>query len=279
MNNIDHYAVMGNPIEHSQSPRIHSLFAEQTHQSLTYEAILVAVDGFTAALDKFRVEEGKGLNITVPFKRQAWQQAEQCSERAQLAGAVNTLIRTETGWFGDNTDGVGLLRDLTKNHQLNLTGKRLLILGAGGATRGVIANLLEQQPAELRVANRTVSKAIELAKLFADLGNVSGCGLEDIGIQAFDCIINATAASLQGQSIDLPAGCMNEQTCVYDMMYAAEPTPFMQWAEQQGVTQCYDGLGMLVEQAAESFYLWRDVRPQTQPVIDNIRQHLLSQMG
>lgn len=276
MKHIDRYAVMGNPIEHSQSPRIHTLFAEQTRQSLVYEAILVDVDGFPEALQTFRAEGGKGLNITVPFKQQAWQQAGECSDRAQQAAAVNTLIRTETGWYGDNTDGIGLLTDLTINHQIDLSGKRLLILGAGGATRGVIANLLEQQPASLTIANRTVSKAIELANLFAESGQVTGCGFDDIGNEAFDCVINGTAASLQGQSLDLPATCVNEQSCVYDMMYAARPTAFMQWATQQGVTRCYDGLGMLVEQAAESFYLWRDVRPQTRPVIDAIRQHLLS---
>jgi len=269
---MDHYAVMGNPVAHSKSPRIHALFAEQTHQQLRYEAILVEKDGFNNAVAEFLQRGGKGLNITVPFKQDAWALAHTRSERAERAGAVNTLILDQDGrHLGDNTDGTGLVRDLLQNHGVTLKNKRLLLVGAGGAARGVIEPLLGENPGLLVIANRTKEKAVELARLFCELGHVEGCGLDAVAGQSFDLIINATAASLTGQVPALPDSVITADSSCYDMMYGDKPTAFMDWAKQRGATHCMDGLGMLVEQAAESFYLWRDVRPDTSPVIQALR--------
>ncbi len=270
----DRYAVMGNPIAHSKSPDIHTLFAKQTGEPITYEAILVDTDGFDQAVEDFQQAGGRGLNITVPFKQQAWSLAQQRSQRAELAGAVNTLNDKDGQWYGDNTDGIGLVRDLMQNHHISLHGSNILLLGAGGAARGVIAPLLEQKPDSLIIANRTASKAHQLAKLFSTYGPIKGVGFDEIPEQPFDCIINATAASLHGEVPPVPAACIGSSTCVYDMMYAAQATAFLQWAQQQGAKQCIDGLGMLVEQAAESFYIWRHVRPQTAPVIALLREKM-----
>jgi shikimate dehydrogenase len=268
----DHYAVMGNPIAHSKSPRIHSLFAQQTGEDLDYTAILVARDGFTRAVAAFLAAGGKGLNITVPFKEEAWQLAATHSPRAQRAGAVNTMILHADGrHHGDNTDGVGLVRDLRDNHGMQLAGRRVLLVGAGGAARGVIEPLLEEKPRLLVIANRTANKAVELARMFCTLGHIEGCGLDDVAGQAFDLIINATAASLAGAVPALPDDVVCNNTWCYDMMYGIKPTAFMEWAEQRGACHVMDGLGMLVEQAAESFYLWRNVRPDTTPVIAALR--------
>lgn len=270
---MDRYAVMGNPVAHSKSPRIHALFAGQTNQQLSYEAILVEKDGFSTAVAHFLQHGGKGLNITVPFKEQAWALAATRSERAGRAGAVNTLILDKDGrHFGDNTDGVGLVRDLLQNHGSALKNKRLLLVGAGGAARGVIEPLLNEKPSLLVIANRTADKAVELARLFCDLGHTEGCGLSDVAGQSFDLIINATAASLAGQVPALPDSVVTPDSHCYDMMYADKPTAFMDWAQQLGAARCMDGLGMLVEQAAESFYLWRDVRPDTGAVIQALRK-------
>jgi shikimate dehydrogenase len=270
----DRYAVMGNPIAHSKSPAIHARFAQQTGQNMQYEAILVEPDGFEQAVDIFRQAGGRGLNITVPFKQQAWSLAQKRSARAELAGAVNTLDFSAGTCFGDNTDGVGLVNDLLHNHRLSLQGRNILVLGAGGAVRGVLAPLLEQQPNRIIIGNRTASKAVELAGLFSHLGAIDGMGLDALPEQAFDLIINGTAASLQGAVPDLPVACVGDRTCAYDMMYAAQPTAFMAWAQTQGAGQCLDGLGMLVEQAAESFYIWRKLRPQTAPVIADLRAQM-----
>jgi len=275
---VDQYAVMGNPIAHSQSPGIHAQFAKQTGESLAYEAILVGIDHFAQAVDDFQQSGGCGLNITVPFKQQAWSLAQVRSERAELAGAVNTLMYQEGQWFGDNTDGVGLVNDLVQNHQIKLQGKKILVLGAGGAARGVLAPLLAQQPDVVMIANRTASKARELATLFSNHGNIKGMGFDELPEQPFDCIINATAASLQGEVPPIPVACIGAQTCAYDMMYAAHATAFLQWAQKNGAQSCIDGLGMLVEQAAESFYIWRHVRPQTEPVITYLREKMLSSL-
>jgi shikimate dehydrogenase len=269
---MDHYAVMGNPVAHSKSPRIHTLFAEQTGQQLLYEAILVEKNSFKEAVADFLQHGGKGLNITVPFKEEAWALATTRSERAERAGAVNTLILDQNGrHFGDNTDGAGLVRDLLQNHGATLKNKRLLLVGAGGAARGVIEPLLNENPALLVIANRTADKAIKLARLFCELGHTEGCGLDDVAGQSFDLIINATAASLAGQVPALPDSVITPGSSCYDMMYADKPTAFMEWAQQRGAAHCMDGLGMLVEQAAESFYLWREVRPDTGPVIQALR--------
>ena len=268
----DRYAVMGNPIAHSKSPRIHALFAEQTGQDLEYSAILVEHGGFPDAVAGFVADGGKGLNITVPFKEEAWELAASHSPRAERAGAVNTLLLDAEGnHFGDNTDGAGLVRDLTHNHRCEIAGRRLLLVGAGGAARGVLEPLLAEHPALLVIANRTASKAIELARHFCDLGRVEGCGLDDVDGHVFDLVINATAASLQGEVPALPPGIISPDTWCYDMMYGREPTAFMHWAGELEATVTMDGLGMLVEQAAESFYLWRKVRPDTAPVIRALR--------
>lgn len=274
----DRYAVIGNPIAHSKSPRIHALFAGQTGQDIRYEAIRAEPGGFAGAMADFRQAGGKGLNVTVPFKQEAWRLADERSERADIAHAVNTLALREDGrLYGDNTDGVGLLRDLTQNAGLELTGKRILVLGAGGAVRGVLQPLLEQRPAELVIANRTVERAVELASAFEPLGNVAGCGFEDLDGARADVVINGTSASLQGKVPPLPDDLLGRQAACYDMMYGAEPTAFMQWADEHGATHISDGLGMLVEQAAESFFVWRGVMPETRPVIDTLRAELSEQ--
>jgi len=272
MTGVDRYAVMGNPIGHSKSPQIHRMFAAQTGQSVSYEAILVEKGSFAQAVAAFGQTGGKGLNITVPFKQEAFQLADELSPRAQRAGAVNTLLFREDGTlYGDNTDGVGLVRDLTVNLRIALSGKSILMLGAGGAARGVLAPLLEQQPSRLVIANRTVDRAEQLVQLFSDIGQLEGCGFAALKGSVFDVVINATAAGLQGQVPNLPEGVITAGTCCYDMMYGSEPTAFMRYAHGCGCQQAYDGLGMLVEQAAESFRLWRGVFPQTTPVIDALR--------
>ncbi len=270
---MDRYAVMGNPIAHSLSPQIHRQFAEQTAQVMSYEAILVPTDGFDAAVHEFVASGGKGLNITVPFKEQAWQLATDCSDRAKRARAVNTLIVHEEGRIqGDNTDGVGLLRDLVQNHGITLKNRRILILGAGGAVRGVISPLLSESPAEIRIANRTPERAQQLVEAFRDLGSLSACGFDGLDGYQADIIINGTSAGLSGEVPPISEDLFPGTEAVYDMMYnRAEPTDFQCWAEACGARRSLDGLGMLVEQAAEAFYLWRGVRPNTQTVIQSLR--------
>ncbi len=269
----DRYAVMGNPIAHSKSPKIHAAFAAQTGQDLTYEAILVPLGGFAAALDAFQAAGGRGLNVTVPFKEDAWAAVDERSLRAQMARAVNTIrIDAEGQRFGENTDGVGLVRDLTVNLGCTVTGRRILLLGAGGASRGVLTPLLEQDPAALTIANRTAARAATLAADFADVGPVRGGGFAELAGEQFDLVINATAASLQGEVPPLPADCLAPGAWCYDLMYGNEPTAFLLWAEAHGAAHVVDGLGMLVEQAAESFTLWRGVRPDTAPVIEMLRR-------
>jgi len=272
---VDDYAVMGNPISHSKSPRIHSLFAEQTDQPVNYTAIQVDLGGFDQAVGNFAASGGKGLNITVPFKQEAWHLVDSRSERAERAGAVNTIKFENGKLYGDNTDGVGLVNDLMVNNQVILEDKRILLMGAGGAARGVLSPLLAEEPATLVIVNRTATRAIELAEQFRDLGNISGCGYEKlVDENPFDVVINATAASLQGELPPLPDNILAEDACCYDMMYGAEPTTFMQWAREHDAAKILDGLGMLVEQAAESFNLWRGVRPNTHVVIELLRKEL-----
>ncbi len=272
----DTYAVMGNPIAHSKSPTIHALFARQTGQRLIYEAIRVEEGHFAEAVNEFRREGGKGLNITVPFKQEAWALAGSRSDRAERAGAVNTLrFEADGTLFGENTDGVGLVRDLMDNLHQPIRDRRVLLLGAGGAVRGVLAPLLGEAPQALVIANRTVERALQLADDFADLGPVEGSGFEALAGRRFDLVINGTAASLRGELPPLPEGILAEGALCYDMMYAAEPTPFMHWAAAHGAARTADGLGMLVEQAAESFFIWRGVQPKTTPVIEAVRQSLV----
>lgn len=272
---IEDYAVMGNPISHSKSPSIHTLFAEQTQQSILYTAIHVDLGGFKQAVGNFSATGGKGLNITVPFKQEAWELVTERSERAERAGAVNTIKMLDNGTlFGDNTDGIGLVNDLTINHSIELNGKNILLMGAGGAARGVLIPLLKQNPDFLFIANRTPDKAKDLADDFADSGNINGGGYDSISDLKFDIVINATAASLQGDLPPLPDTLLNDNASCYDMMYSAKPTPFMLWATQHNATKVLDGLGMLVEQAAESFYIWRGMKPDTKLVIENLRKEL-----
>lgn len=273
----DAYAVMGNPISHSKSPQIHAAFAAQTGQRITYTAMQVDPGGFEQAVGNFFANGGKGLNVTVPFKTEAWKLAGELGPEAKQAGAVNTLLVNDSGVLvGRNTDGVGLVRDIRHNHGGVISGKKVLLIGAGGAARGVLQPLLAEHPALLVIANRTVSRAQTLVSDFAGLGQLSAVSFEDLSGQHFDLIINATAASLQGEVPPLPDECCTETTWCYDMMYGAEPTPFMQWAQQRDAQKILDGLGMLVEQAAESFLHWRGVRPETAPVIQQIRNDLLA---
>lgn len=275
MTEIDRYAVFGNPIKHSKSPRIHSLFAEETDQQLSYRAHLVEVGKFEAVSRSFFDNGGMGINVTVPFKLDAFNFADQLSERARLAGAVNTLAVQEDGSiYGDNTDGVGLVRDLHYNLGWELHHKRILILGAGGAVRGIIGPLLKDNPESITIANRTVSKAEQLAKDFKKLGQLKAIGYDELAGHCFDIIINGTSAGLNNEMPDLPAEILSDDACCYDMVYGAEPTPFMRWAAANTAWAVSDGLGMLVEQAAESFCIWRGVRPKTRPVIELLREEL-----
>ena len=271
---IDDYAVMGNPISHSKSPSIHTLFAQQTQQSILYTAIHVDMGGFVQAVGNFAAAGGKGLNVTVPFKQEAWDLVTERSERAERAGAVNTIKIENDQLFGDNTDGVGLVNDLTINNNIELKGKKILLMGAGGAARGVLIPLLKQNPSSLFIANRTPDKAKDLADDFSDAGNITGGGYDALADLKFDVIINATAASLQGDLPPLPDTLLNDNASCYDMMYSAKPTPFMEWATRHKAKTVIDGLGMLVEQAAESFYIWRNVKPDTKMVIEQLRKEL-----
>ncbi|WP_273150059.1 shikimate dehydrogenase [Methylophaga thiooxydans] len=270
----DNYAVIGNPISHSKSPLIHSEFARQTEQDMAYTAIEVPLDGFTNSLKQLRdVLKLRGINITVPFKEQAWQQIENKSERAMRAGAINTILFNQDGsMYGENTDGIGLCQDLTVNHAISLKDKRILLLGAGGAARGVVEPILAHQPKALFIANRTASKAEQLATIFAELGTVRGGGFDDITAQ-FDVVINATAASLQGDVPPLPDNLLADNACCYDMMYSDNDTAFITWAKNHGAAKAIDGLGMLVEQAAEAFRLWRGIKPATNHVIAMIKNY------
>jgi len=265
----DRYAVFGQPIKHSKSPRIHQLFAQQTGQALSYEAQEVPAEQFESAVSTFFAEGGKGLNCTVPLKELAWAYAQYKTERAQLGKAVNTLaLQVDGTILGDNTDGVGLVTDLTVNHDISLGGSRILILGAGGATRGIIAPIFEKSPQSITIANRTIDKAAKLATEFQHKGTISGCGFNELKNRQFDLIINATSASLSGQLPPLPEDLLVKQGVCYDLAYGNEPTAFVRWGQENRAVKSLDGLGMLVEQAAEAFFIWRGVRPQTQPVID-----------
>ena len=268
---MDRYAVLGNPVKHSLSPRIHALFAEQTGEDISYLALEAPLDEFPQFVTGLHEEGYQGMNVTIPFKEQAWSLSERLSERAELAGAVNTLIRTASGYRGDNTDGAGLLNDLTQNLELSLAGKDILLLGAGGAVRGVLHPLLQASPATLHIANRTASRAEALAKDFASHGHITASGLDGPWAQSFDLIINGTAASIQGQMPAIPDHLLKPGGVCYDMMYSTMDTAFVGWGKARGAGISTDGLGMLVEQAAESFFLWRGIRPDTAPVLNTLR--------
>ncbi|MDR0715815.1 MAG: shikimate dehydrogenase [Azoarcus sp.] len=274
---MDRYAVIGHPVEHSKSPLIHTAFARQTRQEVDYQALLAPLDGFAATIKKFRDAGGRGVNVTVPFKLEAHALATRLTARAEAAGAVNTLTFNGDIVVGDNTDGVGLVRDLIVNLACPLAGRRVLLLGAGGAARGAILPLLQTKPAVLTLANRTVSRAHELRAAFnhhADRVTFTAGGFDDLEGWEFDVVINATAASLANEAPPLPRSIYAPRAFAYDMMYAAGDTPFLAAARAAGVGRLADGLGMLVEQAAESFALWRGVRPHSAPILAGLRRRL-----
>ena len=292
----DRYVVIGNPIAHSKSPQIHAAFARQTGEAIVYERLLAPIDGFVASVQEFIAAGGRGANVTVPFKLEAFALADSLSERATAAGAVNTLCFDRDGdrvsIVGDNTDGVGLVRDIVINAGVAVAGARVLLLGAGGAARGVILPLLAESPAQLVIANRTLARAEELVAQFAEAAasastaasmsgsvtpspssvQLSASRFEDL-TGSFDIIINATSASLSSELPPVPASVFAAGGFAYDMMYGAQPTVFMQMAALAGAS-VRDGLGMLVEQAAESFHVWRGVRPDTMPVYRELRAQL-----
>ncbi len=275
MNNpIDRYAVIGNPIEHSKSPLIHHAFAAQTGEQLEYIRLLGEPGQFAENVAGFLATGGRGLNVTVPFKEDAWQLMDELSPHAASARAVNTIIQLEDGRLrGDNTDGIGLVRDLQKNQGATLAEARILLLGAGGAARGVLQPLLETNPRQIIIANRTASRAAALVTDLSAPGAVKGCGLDELAGKKFDLIINATAAGLTDQIPEIPDNLLKKGGWCYDMMYSDTPTAFMRWGVAQGAARVIDGLGMLVEQAAESFYLWRGIRPDTAPVMRQQRNN------
>jgi len=272
----DRYAVIGNPIAHSKSPQIHAAFARQTGQDIEYKRLLAPLDGFRGTVESFRASGGSGANVTVPFKLEAYDLADEVSQRAKDAQAANFLSFDSGRIRADNTDGAGLTRDISANLGFGMAGRRLLLMGAGGAARGALQPLLAQQPAILTIANRTPEKALQLAEAFryhpaAASSVLSALRYEELAGHRFDLVINATSSSLQGELPPLPAGVFAGGSLAYDMMYDRRLTPFLVFAQFQGAAQLADGLGMLVEQAAESFFLWRGVRPETAPVIARLR--------
>jgi shikimate dehydrogenase len=273
----DRYAVAGNPVEHSRSPLIHAQFAQQTGQAVDYGRLLCPLDGFKAHIRAFAADGAKGCNVTVPFKFEAFELATRRTPRAELAQAANTLrfdTEDEGGWLADNTDGVGLVRDITVNAGVPLAGRRVLLLGAGGASAGVLGPLIEARPAEIVMANRTVDKAETIVARHAAFAAQHGVRLSACGLQApgegFDVFVNGTAASLAGSGVPVGAQVLRPGALALDMMYGPAAQAFLDWARQHGAV-ARDGLGMLVEQAAESFALWRGVRPDTRPVLAHMR--------
>ena len=272
MTTPDRYGVMGYPVSHSRSPVIHKLFALQTGENIQYELLQVVPEKLEAAVRQFQRTGGKGLNITVPHKQDVVRLCDQLSEPARTAGAVNTLSFRGGEIHGDNTDGIGLLRDLTLNQAFSIEGSNILVLGAGGATRGIVGPLLEMQPASLHIANRTIDKAKSLAEHFGRSGPVSACHFNAVPVsERFDLIINATSAGVTGEAPPYPSAAVSPETLCYDLSYGLSPTPFSVWAREQGASKSVMGWGMLVEQAAESFFIWRGVRPETAPVLKQMK--------
>jgi len=270
----DQYGVVGHPVAHSWSPFIHGMFAKATAQNLVYRLFDVAPDTFRRDALRLFASGVRGLNVTLPHKQAAAELVNELTPRAERAQAVNTIaFFKDTSLLGDNTDGLGLTADLERNLGINLANKRVLILGAGGAVRGVLGPLLERDLGELVIANRTPDRASKLAAEFADLGLISACGFADIEGPPYDLIVNATSASLRGEMPAMPAGLVSEETVCYDMAYGRGPTPFTSWGKSLHAGRITKGWGMLVEQAAESFLLWRGIRPDTQPVLQALAQH------
>lgn len=269
----DLYGVIGHPVAHSRSPQIHRIFASHTGQRMDYVLVDAEPGEFAEAVQAFRDRGGKGLNVTVPFKERAFAIAARVAERARIAGAVNTLTWIDDDLLGDNTDGAGLIRDLQTNLGMVLEGAHILLAGAGGAARGVIGPLLDSGARSVVVANRTPERAAALVDCFGSPSRLSSIPFAGI-TGPFDLIVNATSASLHGQAPAIPRQAVSAATFCYDMMYASGPTAFLQWARSRGAGGTADGLGMLVEQAAESFMLWRGIRPETDSVLDEVRRSL-----
>lgn len=269
----DRYALVGHPVGHSRSPLIHQLFARQTGEQLTYELVDAPMAELETAIRGFQAAGGKGMNVTVPHKEAAYGLADELGEEAAAAHAVNTLSFNGRRIRGDNTDGIGLLRDLTANQEQTVAGRRVLILGAGGATRGILAPLLAERPATLLVANRTPERAEQLAEIFAAHGSVATCSFEELEpLEAFDIVVNATSAGLDGEQPPFPGSLVGEATFCYDLAYSLKGTPFVEWAQSHGAGRAVQGWGMLVEQAAESFRIWRGVMPDTAPILAQLEQ-------
>ena len=266
------YAVIGNPVSHSKSPQIHTAFAQQQGIQIEYLRVLADETSFTETVNEFRMAGGSGLNVTLPFKVTAFQQCQTVNEYAQSAHAVNTLcFDNEGNWVGANTDGLGLLKDLTSNLGIDLADKKILIMGAGGSTRGILLPLLQQHPCKLVIVNRDTRKASHLTEIFSRHENLHACAYSDLGDEVFDLVINATSASLSGSLPPLPDTIVSSNSACYDLYYSDEDTPFIHWGKSLGVATCADGLGMLIEQAAESYFLWQDFRPETWPVHEILR--------
>ena len=274
----DLYGLIGSPVKHSISPKVHNYFAEQTQQAIRYELVESLLDDFAGTLQSFIKRGAKGANITLPFKQQACYSAKTVSPRARIADAANTLlIHNQQVLYADNTDGIGLIKDLSEHCRVKLAGKTILVIGAGGAARGIIAPLLQAQVAKLAITNRGIERARKLAREFEGIGDIELYTFAELQGKHFDGIINATSASLYGEMPALPQSVQTQWG--YDLVYQAKPTVFMQRLGAQGVDLVFDGLGMLVAQAAESFYLWRGVAPQITPVIDILRQDMYSSLS
>jgi shikimate dehydrogenase len=267
----DRYAVIGHPVDHSRSPLIHSLFARQTHQNLTYELIDAEPKDFETAVRGFAAAGAKGVNVTVPHKEAAFALVDDVGDAAKAAGAVNTISFRAGHLRGDNTDGVGLIRDLTVNEHVTLAGRRVLVLGAGGAARGIVGPLLASHPAELVVANRTRQRADDLVAQFHSPAGVGTAGFDELATLApFDVLLNATSAGLKGEAPPFPGSLVGKDSVCYDLVYSLKDTPFVGWAREHGAARALQGWGMLIEQAAEAFFIWRGVRPDTRPILQQL---------
>jgi len=272
---INNYAVFGNPVKHSKSPQIHSLFARQTGITLNYQAIEVPHEKFGEYVKLFASQKGKGLNITVPFKENAFSLCNTLTQRAELSGSVNTIwFDEQNNIHGDTTDGKGLINDLTINNGIDIHNKSVLVMGAGGSVKAILEPLCTEKPEQIVIANRTISRAVQLTEKFSVQGNIEACSYAELSNRSFDIIINATSLSLAGELPPVPETVIKNNTCCYDLMYSDMNTIFMNWAKEQGATKVFDGLGMLVEQAAESFNVWHGVKPDTVSVIENLRKSI-----
>jgi len=269
---VSNYAVFGNPVKHSKSPQIHSLFAKQTGITQKYQAIEVPTEKFNEYVKLFSLQGGEGLNITVPFKEEACSICTTLSQRAEISGSVNTIrFDNQLNIHGDTTDGQGLINDLIINQGIKIENKNVLILGAGGSVKAILEPLCAQKTSQIVIANRTVSRAEQLAEKFSDQGNIEACSYTELSNCSFDLIINGTSLSLMGELPPIPGTVIKNGACCYDLMYSDTDTIFMKWAAEQGASKVVDGLGMLVEQAAEAFLIWHGVKPDTASVIKNLR--------